>query len=412
MKLIKVKRDGKVLYLKSELEIQEGDEGAEEVETPAGAGEDEESLKVLEEKIFTKIEAAVRDIRENPVQKSPVYRKEEATIEKSVIETDPYLRSKRPFVKLSKRMEDFVTNVKAMARGDYSGYQKALQEDNATEGGFTVPEEFQGEVVRYLDESTVVRGRARVFNMTRDVLRLPKLDQSSTVFGGFSFNAVDEEGAATEDSSSFGTILLRAKKVVGLTYISSELLEDSAVNIANFMVTLMGEALADYEDTKFLKGTGMGEALGITVDPGVNVVTRETSTRITYDDVVNMWQNTLSTFDKDAVWITNKAGVEQLALINKENTGGLLMWMPNLREGIPGTVLGKPLLVTERVQSLGTRGDIVYGNLKFYFIGDRGGIKVDTSIHNKFENDQVTLRMIKRFDGLPAVATAFTTLRE
>ena len=416
------------MYLKDDGEIESGDEPVEEPAPAAPADPEAEKalMESIEKGVQEKVDKFLKDIQENPVKNSPMYRHQEATIEKSVLETDPYLRSKRPFVKLSKDMELFIDFMKSMKKGDQVGMQKAqaertklmtaqqkaLQEDNDTEGGFTVPEEFQAEVVRYMDEAAVIRGRARVFNMTRDILRLPSLDQSSSVFGGFSFNEVDEEGAATEDSPTFGRITLRAKKVVGLTYVSSELLEDSAVNIANFMVSLMGEALADLEDTRFLTGTGMGQPLGITIALGTNIVSRQTSSRIVYEDVFAMWKGTLSTFDKNAVWVTSKAGVEQLLLINAEATGGLMLWVPSLRDSIPGTLLGKPLLVTERVQALGTAGDIIYGDLSKYFIGDRGGVRVDSSIHNKFETDQTTLRMIKRYDGQPAIAKAFTKLRE
>ncbi len=428
---MKVKRNGKVIYLKDESEVESGDEVVTEEPTPEPAadpvtdpatepgsepavepGEDAKSMQEFEKRLYAKIEKSIKDIQEHPVHDSPVYRKETPTLEVSVIETDSYLRSKRPFVKLSGKMEKFVDYLKATAKNNAMGISKALQEDDDTDGGFTVPEDFQAEVIRYMDEVAVIRGRARVFNMTRDRLRLPTLDQSSSVFGGFTINQVEEEAAATEDSPSWGTLTLNAKKVVGLTYISSELLEDSAINIANFMVSLFGESLADHEDSKFLTGTGMVEPLGITIASGVNVVTRAASTRITYVDIVNMYKNTLSQFDRNAVWITNKAGVAQLMLANQENTGGILFWQPNMREGVPSLLLGRPVLVTERVQSLGTNGDIIYGDLKHYFIGDRGPMIVDSSIHNRFETDQVTLRMRKRFDGQPAIAKAFTKLRE
>ena len=433
---MKIKRKGEIVEIELK-DIQEGDEEVTPEATPESTPEStpEETPKVtpeetaaldaaavekVSEAIGDQIKQAVKDLQTNPVEKSPVYHKEEVTLEKSVMETEPYLRSKRPFVKLSPKMENFIEGVRAMARNDMIGMMKymgaktkaALGESNDETGGYLVPEEFQAEIVRYVDEATVVRPRARVFNMTRDSLTLPTLVQSSSVFGGVVMRAVAESGEGTDDIPVFGRITLEAKKIMGLVPMSNELLDDSAVNLANFLVILLGEATADYEDARFLTGTGINEPLGIAATSGLNIVSRDTSSRILYSDIISMWQNTLSTFDKNAVWITNKAGMAQLLTIDKDSTSGLLLFLPSLRDGIPATLLGKPILVTERVNSLGTAGDFLYGDLSHYFIGDRGGIQVDSSMHERFRFDETLLRMIKRVDGQLSIAKAFTTLRE
>ena len=436
---MKIKRKGEIVEIELK-DIQEGDEEVTPEATPESTPEttpeaapeltpkptaqekadlDAATVEKVSKSIEDKITQAFKDLQENPVKKSPVYHKEEVTLEKSVMETEPYLRSKRPFVKLSPKMDNFIEGVRAMARNDMVGMMKymgaktkALGESNDETGGYLVPEEFQAEIVRYVDEATIVRPRARVFNMTRDSLTLPTLVQSSSVFGGVVMRAVAESGEGTDDIPVFGRITLEAKKIMGLVPMSNELLDDSAVNLANFLVILLGEATADYEDAKFLAGTGINQPLGIVETSGITLVSRQTSSRIVYEDIIDMLQNTLSTFDKNAVWITNKAGVAQLLKIDSEATSGVLMFIQNLRDDIPATVLGKPVLVTERVKSLGTKGDILYGDLSHYFIGDRGGIKVDSSMHERFRFDETLLRMIKRFDGQLSIAKAFTALRE
>lgn len=418
---MRVKRKGEVIEIdKSEMidgdeEVTDTPEATPEAKPEATPDEtkaiEDKALEKVAEAIGDKMVEAVKDIKDHPTKESEVF-KEEVTNEKSVMETEPYLRSKRPFVKLSPTMEKFIERTRAVAKGDIAGIVKALGESNDETGGFLVPDEFQAEIVRYLDEASVVRPGARVFNMTRDNLTLPTLVQSSSVFGGMSVVAVAESTEGTDSQPVFGRLTLEANKIMGIVPTSNELLDDSAVNLANFLVVVFGEAMADFEDSKFLTGNGINVPLGIVETTGINLVSREASTSITFTDIINMWKGTLSTFDRNAVWITNKAGLAQLMQIDRDNSSGVLMFLPSLRDAIPATVLGKPVLVTERVKSLGTKGDILYGDLKHYFIGDRGGIQVDSSIHERFRFDETLIRMIKRVDGQLSIAKAFTALRE
>jgi HK97 family phage major capsid protein len=73
-------------------------------------------------------------------------------------------------------------------------------------------------------------------------------------------------------------------------------------------------------------------------------------------------------------------------------------------------LMGRPLLWTEKVPTLGTAGDIAFVDLSQYFIGDRSGgqPQIASSIHLKFDYDQTSLRFILRYDGQPAWKNALT----
>ena len=397
--------------LEEEVDVAEVEE-EEEVETPEETKEEEEkAMAKIKEVVETKIEAALKDIYANPVKKSPMFKKEESTVEKSVLETDPYLRSKRPFVKLSKHMEDFVSDVVSIARtGIPQSTVKALSEGSDTAGGFLVPEEFQAEVVRYATENAVIRPRARVFTMARDSLTLPKLDQSSDNFAGVDLYWTEESDLKVASQPAFGKLTLQAKKLIGLCPSSDELLADSAVNIANYLVSLFGEAIAYEEDYRFIRGTGMGQPLGIIETTGINLISRNTSARILVDDIVDMYTGHPAYADTNSVWLMTKAGLGQLLQMGYESTGGITLFMANLRDTVSPTMFGKPIVLTEKLPALGLKGDIILADLKQYYIGDRGGLQIASSIHDRFRYDETTFRFVKRVDGQPAIASAFTVL--
>jgi len=345
------------------------------------------------------------------------------TLERSLMQTDSILRSKKPFIELSTKMEAFVKDMKVLARGGMpqsllKANDKALGEDDDTAGGFLVPEEFNSEVIRYATESAIVRPRARVFPMARDILTLPTLDQSSDKFGGVDLHWIGESVLKVESQPKFGKIVLNSKKLIGLCPTSDELLADSAVNLANFLVTLFGEAIAYEEDKQFLTGDGMGKPLGIINCPGATCVVRTTASKIQFADILAMYGDLPAWADPRAIWMTTKAGMEQLLQIrsgvwdgtNIDETAGSLLVMPNLTAGLPPTLLGKPIVLTDKLPALGTKGDFILGDLSSYFIGDRGALQVTSSIHDRFRYDETVFRFVKRVDGQCAVGSAFVVL--
>ncbi len=403
-----------------EVEVEETEEEVEETEEAEEESKEEsEAVKRLTNLFEKKIQTAIDSVRENPVSKSVNY-KEEPTLTKSVLESDPYLRKVRPFVKLSPKMESFVNNVKAVARGELTAsLTKALNEGDDTAGGFLVPEEFNAEVIRYETENSIVRPRARVWNMTRDRWSAPKLDQNTTTdaaktgsthFAGIQFYYPGESGKKTESQPRFGKVVLVAKKVIGLTSATDELLEDSAVNLANYLVTLFGEGMAYLEDYMFLRGTGIGQPLGIINTAGISIVSRTTSSKIVFEDILSMEENLPAWADRNAVWLTTKAGLSQLRLIGNTTTTTKIQLQESLREGMPPTLQGKPVLLTDKLPAVGTKGDIILGDFSRYYIGDRGPIQVASSIHDRFRYDETVIRLVKRHDGQPALPQAFVVL--
>jgi HK97 family phage major capsid protein len=110
-----------------------------------------------------------------------------------------------------------------------------------------------------------------------------------------------------------------------------------------------------------------------------------------------------------AVWIAHIDTFPELATMALSvGTGGSAIWLNNGVQGPPMTILGRPVLFTEKVNSVGTAGDINFVDLSYYLIGDRQAIQADTSPHYRFQNDQTTVRFIERVDGRPWIQNAIT----
>jgi HK97 family phage major capsid protein len=67
-----------------------------------------------------------------------------------------------------------------------------------------------------------------------------------------------------------------------------------------------------------------------------------------------------------------------------------------------GTLLGRPIVVLEAMETIGDLGDIALVDLSQYrAVTKAGGARVDTSIHLKFDTDEMVYRFIFRLAGAP-----------
>ena len=409
---MKILRDGEEIEVENEYELQEGEEKVED-----DNDEDNEEEKKLGKILDAKINKIVQAIRDNPARSKIIGA--EPSAEKSVLEQDPFLRKIKPFIKLSDKMENFVNGIREIAKTGIISKTKALQESDDTAGGFLVPEEFQAEVIRFATEAAIVRPRARVIPMKSNTLTLPKLDQSNYKFAGIDISWEGDEGDEKEESQpKFGRITLKLGKMIGLCPVSDDLLEDSAINLANFLVAIFGEAIAYEEDKRFLTGNGMKKPLGI-VNCGTSKARTEAS-KIVYEDLKHMAEQLPAWADAGARWILTKAALTEILDIKSgiytgaavDQTEGFPLFLPgfSIAAAIPKTILGYPYDLTDKLPAVGNKGDLILGNLSAYYIGDKGGLSVASSMHDRFRYDETTFRFVKRVDGQCALSNAFVVL--
>jgi HK97 family phage major capsid protein len=287
-----------------------------------------------------------------------------------------------------------------------------------SEGGFLIPESLRSELLRVALESSVVRQRARVIPMETLRVPFPAIDSTSnvsSVYGGIVGFWTEEGAALTASSASFSRIVLDAKKLTAYCEVPNELISDSIGSFEAFINELFPEALGFYEDIAFLKGSGVGEPLGAlsSSNPAIISVAKESgqvAATIVWENIVKMYARMLPGSLNRAVWVVSPDTFPELATMALSvGTGGSAIWLNNGVSGPPMTILGRPVIVTEKATNvLGTVGDISFVDFGFYLIGDRQVMSAMSSPHFKFQNDQTAYRIIERVDGRPWLQSAIT----
>lgn len=296
----------------------------------------------------------------------------------------------------------------AKVRNDYGTQVPA-------DGGFLVPETLRSTLLEVALESAIIRSRATVVPMETQRVPFPTIDSTSnasSVQGGMIGYWTEESAALTESQATFGRVVLDAKKLTGYSEVPNELFADSILSFDALLGRLWPQAIAHFEDVAFFRGTGVGEPLGFLNAPSAVSVAKETgqaADTIVWENIVKAYSRMLPTSLGNAVWIANIDTFPELATMALSvGTGGGPIWMNNGVAGPPVSILGRPVIFTEKAETVGDAGDINFVDLSYYLVGDRQQMTMATSPHFKFQNDQTAVRIIQRVDGRPWLQTAIT----
>jgi len=284
-----------------------------------------------------------------------------------------------------------------------------------SEGGFLIPEQLRSELLRVALETSIVRPRARVIPMETLRVPFPAIDATSnvsSVYGGIVGYWTEEGAALNASQASFGRVVLDAKKLTAYTEVPNELISDSIGSFQAFIDEIFPEALGFYEDYAFLRGTGVGEPLGVLNGSGIVSVTRAGGgNAVDYLDIVNMYARMLPSSLSRAVWVASIDTFPQLAaMVVPGGAAPNAVWLSNgqVIDSPPMTIFGRPVYFTEKVPKLGVTGALNFVDLGFYLVGDRQVMSAMSSPHYRFQNDQTAYRIIQRVDGRPWLNSPIT----
>jgi len=293
-----------------------------------------------------------------------------------------------------------------------------MEEGDNSQGGYLVPTEFINSINSHMLEASIVAPRSTFIPMQTNSVSIPYVNCTShaaSTHGGVIIYHVDEASQKTASKPTFGKTTLTLHKLVGLVYASDELLEDSPISLEPIISKMFGEAIGFTKDDRFINGTGVGQALGALAAPCLIAVAKEAgqaADTLVFENIVKMWSRLWPDSHRNAVWMANINTWPQLAAMNMGvGAGGLPVYMPPTGvAGAPfGTLMGRPLILTEKMQALGDQGDILLADWSTYLTGGKsGGIQAATSIHIKFDYDETAFRFVERYDGQPWWPAALT----
>ncbi len=200
-----------------------------------------------------------------------------------------------------------------------------LSESTDEEGGYLVPEEFEQQIVRGLDEANVIRSIAKVITTHHDRKIPVALGHSAATWTA-------ENAPFTEMNPTFGQKKIDSFKLTDLIRVSVELLQDSEFDLEDYIAAEFARAFGIAEEQAFCVGTGNGQPTGIFTKEGGSVgVTAASATAITVDEVLSLIYALKSPYRRNAKFLMNDATVALLRKLKDSN--GAYLWQPSVQAG-------------------------------------------------------------------------------
>lgn len=291
---------------------------------------------------------------------------------------------------------------------------KAQTVGTSGQGGYLVPTILRDSIIEKLYYISPMRQLSTVINDMPAILDMPYDNALPTTYW------VGEGVAITESGATFAKKTLTPFKLAGLDKFTSEVLADTVTNPALQQVVedRFVTSIALAENAAFVSGDGSSKPYGFrSSDITPTTVTGNTTAgNLAFTDLLNQKYSLSTAYRPQAVWVTSSKGLQLIQSIKDSN--GRPVYLPGVA-GLDGNVrdmfMGQPVYVVDEIPTnLGTgtnETELWYGVFKNYWIGTRGGFRVDYGTDGTdFSQDKISLRMIERVAGRPFMDVAWTKM--
>lgn len=218
----------------------------------------------------------------------------------------------------------------------------------------------------------------------------------------YSAPAITAEGSAISESDpTFGAfVTLGAFKYAATFQLSREVVEDSGINLLDFVARQAAVGMGTAVNAGLTTGTGTVQPTGI-VTAASSAVTGGTGVAgvPTADDLITLAYTCPSPYRRRGAAFQMRSST--LAAIRKlKDTTNNYIWAPGIQPGQPDQLLGYPVLENPDVPATATGAkSVIFGDMSSYYVRQVRGIDFARDDSVGFVNDLITFRVTWRGDG-------------
>lgn len=256
-------------------------------------------------------------------------------------------------------------------------FQAAMQTGSDPDGGYLVPTSVSSRIIEKVYETSNLRSIVTVETIAGKELEIPR-DEGEFGYGGW----VGETTAPSETTTSqLGVSKIFAHEMFAEPRVTQNMLEDSGLNIEQWVAKKVGEKLGRIEATAFFTGTGVNQPRGLlTYANGVTNGTIEQvvsggATSITWDAIYNLVFQLKDYYTKNARFLMKRTTVRDVMKL-KDGQNNYLWQMGDIRSGQPSQLLDYNVDRCEDMPTVAASSlSVAFGDFKAaYTIVDRLGI--------------------------------------
>lgn len=264
--------------------------------------------------------------------------------------------------------------------------RKAMIAGDDSNGGYLLPPTTVGRAVARIFELSPIRAISNVQPISTDAME-GVYDNDEAAYGW-----VGEVAARTDTNTpTLGKYRIEAHEAYAAPKASQKLIDDSAVDIENWLAMKVADKFARGEGEKFVSGTGVAQPRGFTtyttaatgdstrtwgemehVVTGANGAFHTTQADPLFDLLGAMKPGYLA----NARWVTLRSVITAIRKF-KTTTTLEYIWQPGLQVGQPDRLLGYPIVIAQDMPAIATGSlSMAFGDFREgYQVVDRVGIR-------------------------------------
>lgn len=287
-------------------------------------------------------------------------------------------------------------------------------ESSGGDGGFAVPPEYSREIWNLslmedslipMTDNTPINGNSMVF---------PQDETTPWGTDGVRAYWSAEAAAATQTKVKMGVASLRLNKLMALMPITDELTEDASA-LGAYLLDKGATSIRWKANEAIFQGTGAGQPQGLMNSAAMVEVAKESGQAASTLDPKNLAKMIArlppGSYGK-SVWVI---GPDSLPALFTLSLGNYPIYLPQgggvpALQGSPyGSLLGRPVMVSQHAEAFSSAGDVQLHDLSYYrTITKAGGIETATSMHLFFDAGATAFRVTFRMDGAPKLKAAIS----
>jgi HK97 family phage major capsid protein len=274
-------------------------------------------------------------------------------------------------------------------RGDESALRvietKAHTIGSASDGGYLVPEELETQIGARLAQISPIRGIASVRQVSGSVLKKPYSIKGPSV-GWVSETDIRPQ----TEGSKLAELQFPTMELYAMPAATSSLLDDSAVDVEQWISTEVETAFAEQEGKAFISGDGINKPRGfLTYDVvaesawawgKLGSLSTGVAGKFPAADASDILLDTIyalkAGYRQNANWVMNRK--TQAEIRKLKDRDGNYLWTPPATPGAQASLLGFGLVEAEDMPDIADKATpIAFGDFaRGYLVVDRTGVRV------------------------------------
>lgn len=278
--------------------------------------------------------------------------------------------------------------------------RRALTTTSSALGGATVPTTTLDEIdVALLKYGGMLQASRRMVTASGEALVMPTVNDTTA-----SGTLVAENTVIPERNTSFGSVTLNAYVLASdIVRVSIQLLQDSAVDVAQLLGELLGTSIGRGVNNYLTTGTGSSQPRGILATSGGatdSTIALATASTFTWAEIVSFKHSVDPEYrvGPGVAWMMHDATQAKVRAMT--GTVGQTFWLDNPRDGGMPLLDGHPVYINQSMAQPGDDTKIaLFGDFSKYLVREIQNVTFRRFDEKYAEYNQVGFMAWYRFDG-------------